>query len=68
MCVSARSYYSQYPGLYCTGDGAVVDNDGYYWVTGRLDDVINVRDCAGDAVLYNDKMRKIMLTWCSDAV
>jgi acetyl-CoA synthetase len=38
----AHSYYSQYPGFYCTGDGAVVDSDGYYWITGRLDDVINV--------------------------
>jgi acetyl-CoA synthetase len=36
------TYFSTYPGLYFTGDGARRDEDGYYWITGRVDDVINV--------------------------
>ena len=36
------TYFSQYPGKYFTGDGARRDEDGYYWITGRTDDVINV--------------------------
>jgi acetyl-CoA synthetase len=36
------TYFSQYPGLYFTGDGCRRDEDGYYWITGRIDDVINV--------------------------
>ena len=36
------TYFSAYPGLYFTGDGARRDADGYYWITGRVDDVINV--------------------------
>lgn len=35
-------YFSQYKGLYFTGDGALRDKDGHYWITGRIDDVINV--------------------------
>jgi acetyl-CoA synthetase len=35
-------YFSQFPGRYFTGDGARVDQDGYYWLLGRVDDVINV--------------------------
>lgn len=35
-------YFSMYPGNYFTGDGAKRDEDGYYWITGRVDDVINV--------------------------
>jgi len=35
-------YYAPYPGLYFTSDGARRDEDGYYWITGRVDDVINV--------------------------
>ena len=37
-----QTYFSTYPGLYFTGDGARRDADGYYWITGRVDDVINV--------------------------
>jgi acetyl-CoA synthetase len=37
-----RTYFRAYPGLYFTGDGARRDADGYYWITGRVDDVINV--------------------------
>ncbi len=36
------TYYKAYPGYYFTGDGARRDEDGYYWITGRVDDVINV--------------------------
>ncbi|MBM30893.1 MAG: acetate--CoA ligase [Gammaproteobacteria bacterium] len=36
------TYYSAYEGFYFTGDGARRDSDGYYWITGRVDDVINV--------------------------
>ena len=39
-CVN--TYYSSYPGYYFTGDGARRDDDGYYWITGRVDDVLNV--------------------------
>ena len=35
-------YFSQFPGYYFTGDGAKRDQDGYYWITGRVDDVLNV--------------------------
>ncbi|MXP41407.1 acetate--CoA ligase [Altererythrobacter soli] len=37
-----QTYFSQYPGSYFTGDGCRRDEDGYYWITGRIDDVINV--------------------------
>jgi len=36
------TYFKTYPGTYFTGDGARRDEDGYYWITGRVDDVINV--------------------------
>lgn len=35
-------YFTRCPGLYFTGDGCRRDEDGYYWITGRIDDVINV--------------------------
>ncbi len=38
----AQTYFSTYPGLYFTGDGARRDEDGYYWINGRVDDVLNV--------------------------
>ncbi len=37
-----QTYFSTFPGSYFTGDGARRDEDGYYWITGRMDDVINV--------------------------
>ncbi|HZY32981.1 MAG TPA: acetate--CoA ligase, partial [Rhodanobacter sp.] len=37
-----ETYFSAYPGNYFSGDGARRDEDGYYWITGRVDDVINV--------------------------
>ncbi len=36
------TYFATYPGLYFTGDGARRDKDGYFWITGRVDDVLNV--------------------------
>ena len=36
------TYFAMYPGYYFTGDGARRDEDGYYWITGRVDDVLNV--------------------------
>ncbi|MDH3524123.1 MAG: acetate--CoA ligase [Acidobacteriota bacterium] len=35
-------YFSRFPGKYLTGDGCLRDEDGYYWITGRVDDVLNV--------------------------
>jgi acetyl-CoA synthetase len=37
-----ETYFSQFPGYYCTGDGCRRDEDGYYWITGRVDDVLNI--------------------------
>jgi len=37
-----ETYFQRFPGLYFTGDGCRRDEDGYYWITGRVDDVINV--------------------------
>ena len=37
-----ETYFSTYPNQYFTGDGCRRDEDGYYWITGRVDDVINV--------------------------
>jgi len=36
------TYFARFPGLYFTGDGCTRDEDGYYWITGRVDDVLNV--------------------------
>ncbi|MHC4225683.1 MAG: AMP-binding enzyme, partial [Planctomycetota bacterium] len=36
------TYFSRFPGRYFTGDGCTRDEDGYYWITGRVDDVVNV--------------------------
>ena len=37
-----ETYFSMFPGYYFTGDGARRDDEGYYWITGRVDDVLNV--------------------------
>jgi acetyl-CoA synthetase len=42
MSASSQTYFSTYKGNYFTGDGCRRDEDGYYWITGRVDDVINV--------------------------
>ncbi|HAR66363.1 MAG TPA: acetyl-coenzyme A synthetase, partial [Lentisphaeria bacterium] len=56
-----NTYFIQYPGYYFTGDGARRDEDGYYWITGRVDDVINVSghrmgtaEVESALVLHND--------------
>jgi len=37
-----QTYFKRFPGYYVCGDGCYRDEDGYYWVTGRTDDMINV--------------------------
>ncbi|MFA6963076.1 MAG: acetate--CoA ligase [Opitutaceae bacterium] len=37
-----KTYFSDYPGIYFTGDGAKQDKDGYFWISGRVDDVLNI--------------------------
>jgi acetyl-CoA synthetase len=37
-----QTYFSEYPGIYFTGDGARQDKDGYFWIVGRIDDVLNI--------------------------
>jgi acetyl-CoA synthetase len=37
-----KTYFAPYPGYYCAGDSARRDADGYYWIQGRIDDVLNV--------------------------
>jgi acetyl-CoA synthetase len=37
-----ETYWSKWPGLYFAGDGAKIDDDGYFWISGRIDDVLNV--------------------------
>ena len=37
-----KQYWSEFPGIYFTGDGARQDKDGYFWIVGRIDDVLNV--------------------------
>jgi len=56
-----NTYFSTYPGMYFTGDGARRDEDGYYWITGRVDDVLNVSghrlgtaELESALVLHND--------------
>jgi acetyl-CoA synthetase len=52
------TYFSNYPGYYFTGDGASRDEDGYYWITGRVDDVLNVSRATAWAP------RKSRAPWC----
>jgi len=56
-----NTYFTTYPGMYFTGDGARRDEDGYYWITGRVDDVLNVSghrlgtaELESALVLHND--------------
>ena len=37
-----ETYFDRFPGYYMTGDGTLRDEDGYYWITGRVDDVLNI--------------------------
>jgi acetyl-CoA synthetase len=52
-----ETYFSKFPGYYNTGDGARRDQDGYYWLMGRIDDVINVSGhrIGSAAVIINAK-------------
>ena len=51
------TYFSTYPGKYFTGDGARIDADGYWWITGRVDDVLNVSGHRlGTAVVLHDRV------------
>ncbi|MDR1488566.1 MAG: acetate--CoA ligase [Holosporales bacterium] len=47
-------YYSRCPGIYCTGDEAYYDSDGFIWITGRVDDVLNVSGHRVSAVEIED--------------
>lgn len=40
-----EQYWEQFPGKYQTGDSARIDQDGYFWIIGRMDDVIKVSGC-----------------------
>ena len=51
------TYFTAYPGNYFTGDGCRRDEDGFYWITGRVDDVINVAAMSGDD-LFDDRQAK----------
>jgi acetyl-CoA synthetase len=42
VCRYETNYFKPFPGYYFSGDGARRDKDGYIWITGRVDDVINV--------------------------
>ena len=53
-----ETYFSMYPGYYFTGDGARRDEDGYFWITGRVDDVLNVSGGIGWAP------PKSKVRWC----
>ena len=44
-----EQYWSRFPGIYFTGDGAKRDEDGYFWLLGRVDDVLNVARATGSA-------------------
>jgi acetyl-CoA synthetase len=68
------TYFRQFPGKYFTGDGARRDKDGYYWITGRVDDVINV---AGhrlgtaeieSALVAHPKVAEAAVVGCPDAL
>ena len=40
-----KTYFARFPGYYMSGDGAKRDEDGYLWITGRIDDMLN---CSGE--------------------
>ena len=44
ICRFEKTYFSRFPGYYMSGDGAKRDADGYLWITGRIDDMLN---CSG---------------------
>ncbi len=65
-----QTYYSTYKGYYFTGDGAKRDEDGYYWITGRVDDVLNVSGHrmgtaeVESALVLHDKVAEAAVVGC----
>ena len=55
---------SQYPGYYFTGDGGIRDKDGFLWVTGRVDDVLNVSGHRLGKVLQKKKKKQRCIGFC----
>ena len=68
------TYWSNFDGMYFTGDGAIKDENGYIWVTGRVDDVINISGHrmgsaeVESAVLTNDSVAEVAAIGCSDSI
>ncbi len=68
------TYFSTYPGCYFTGDGVRRDADGYYWITGRVDDVINVSGHrigtaeVESALVAHPKVAEAAVVGCPDAI
>jgi acetyl-CoA synthetase len=69
-----NTYWSNFDGMYFTGDGAIKDEHGYIWVTGRVDDVINISGHrmgsaeVESAVLTNDSVAEVAAIGCSDSI
>ncbi|SHJ37462.1 acetyl-CoA synthetase [Dethiosulfatibacter aminovorans DSM 17477] len=69
-----NTYWSNFEGMYFTGDGAIKDENGYIWVTGRVDDVINISGHrlgsaeVESAVLTNDSVAEVAAIGCSDSI
>lgn len=69
-----NTYWSNFDGMYFTGDGAIKDENGYIWVTGRVDDVINISGHrlgsaeVESAVLTNDSVAEVAAIGCSDSI
>ena len=58
------TYFAPYKGFYFSGDGAKRDADGYYWITGRVDDVINVSGaCLTTGAAYADALCVLAAVW-----
>ena len=66
--------FSIYPGYYFTGDGASRDQDGYYWITGRVDDVLNVSGHRlgtaeiENALVLHDKVAEAAVVGATDEI
>lgn len=69
-----QTYFSAYQGYYFTGDGARRDEDGYYWITGRVDDVLNVSGHrmgtaeVESALVLHDKVSEAAVVGCPHSV
>ncbi len=68
------TYFSQYPGYYFSGDGCRRDADGYYWITGRVDDVMNISGHrlgtaeVETAILLHDDIAEAAVVACPDDI